>query len=506
MLFRAIGRGVWSFGAGALVLLGSSATSYAQQALPNMDDITCYKPNEFCSSDPNGWAEAQVYSTSRSVCRLKIYAARPGFPEQLHGVCTGWLVDVANRDDLVITSLHCVELGPGAFGGNVARPPRGSSGSCVPSKCEPPPNQPPGVGPQYFVTRVVCEFVLEYGPDCDCENTGGAPCDPLNSCDTPESVTCTTPLVWESTTWADGGDGCDWVLLKLNPNAAGVLPGGFLPELMLGSHQLPKDLVMPQHPEGRCKEIADGIAKGIYDACDFAHDVEAQEGSSGSPLMYLNNGVPEVMGVLHGVIVGGDPPAGIVIGDGVAVDAARVSASIAVAIARVDAPPEEDCIPGGGGGSVPTQGSGGGGTWPGTLPGSPLIAPLNISVPAASTRVVGVKLRGLTHTWIGDVHMVLEEPLGTRHNVVCRPGSNGSNAGFNCDYAGDYVILGGAYTGNCPGRAVASTSPPVSTSSTSARGRTAPPASPTRRSRTSRCPMECGSCVSTTGRAATSER
>jgi subtilisin-like proprotein convertase family protein len=84
---------------------------------------------------------------------------------------------------------------------------------------------------------------------------------------------------------------------------------------------------------------------------------------------------------------------------------------------------------------APSGGTGGGGAYPTTLPPTPMISTLAVaSVPAGSTCVTEVKLFGLTHTWIGDLQWVLEDPAGVKHNLQYR-------ALGNCDYYGDYVIV-----------------------------------------------------------------
>jgi subtilisin-like proprotein convertase family protein len=92
------------------------------------------------------------------------------------------------------------------------------------------------------------------------------------------------------------------------------------------------------------------------------------------------------------------------------------------------------CTTGGSGGPFPTAGTGDG-TYPTTLPSAPLIQTLNATPPAGATILTELVLHGMTHTFIGDVQFVLEDPSGTKHNIFNRPG-------FGCDYSGDYTFIG----------------------------------------------------------------
>ncbi len=93
------------------------------------------------------------------------------------------------------------------------------------------------------------------------------------------------------------------------------------------------------------------------------------------------------------------------------------------------------------GGLVPLSGTGGGGTFPGTLPTSVSLYPLTVaSLPPGATVVTEVKFFGFTHTWVNDVHLVLEDPSGGRHNLLVR------RAG-SCDFNGDYAIVPACTTG-----------------------------------------------------------
>ena len=95
------------------------------------------------------------------------------------------------------------------------------------------------------------------------------------------------------------------------------------------------------------------------------------------------------------------------------------------------------CEVGGTGGLIPATGTGGGGTFPTTLPASNSFT-LNVaSVPAGATVVTEVKMIGLTHTWLADVSWVITDPSGTSHMLWCR----GPTGISSCDYNGNYTIV-----------------------------------------------------------------
>jgi hypothetical protein len=95
------------------------------------------------------------------------------------------------------------------------------------------------------------------------------------------------------------------------------------------------------------------------------------------------------------------------------------------------------CEVGGSGGLIPATGTGGGGTFPTTLPAANSFT-LNVaSIPAGATAVTEVKMIGLTHTWLADVSWVITDPSGTSHMLWCR----GPTGISSCDYNGDYTIV-----------------------------------------------------------------
>ena len=93
------------------------------------------------------------------------------------------------------------------------------------------------------------------------------------------------------------------------------------------------------------------------------------------------------------------------------------------------------------GGTIPDNT---GGTWPTTLPTGFMLSTVNVTVPVAD--VVSVALDGFDHTWLGDVHVILETPAGVRHNVMHRPGFTGTGFGNSGDPGGSphiFVETGG---------------------------------------------------------------
>jgi len=97
------------------------------------------------------------------------------------------------------------------------------------------------------------------------------------------------------------------------------------------------------------------------------------------------------------------------------------------------------CVTGGAGGSF---GPGSAGTWDATLPSSPFVSPLAVTVPGGATVLNAVVLHGLSHTWGGDVHVVLQDPGGQSYNILVRSDAT-SPAGGGCAeaFSGDYTIV-----------------------------------------------------------------
>ncbi len=98
------------------------------------------------------------------------------------------------------------------------------------------------------------------------------------------------------------------------------------------------------------------------------------------------------------------------------------------------------CVTGGGGGVIPASGTGDG-VWPGTLPTFPMVSTLNVTVPSGATVLNSVKLNGLSHTWVGDVQVVLQNPAGAEFNIFHRLQSVAGSVGCSGDLAGDFQFF-----------------------------------------------------------------
>lgn len=93
------------------------------------------------------------------------------------------------------------------------------------------------------------------------------------------------------------------------------------------------------------------------------------------------------------------------------------------------------------GGLIPAAGTGGGGTWQTVLPTSPLVSTVNVPVGIASIQSVVLNI-STTHTWIGDLQVVLFDPNGVGYNIFVRPGSVNGSVGSSGDLlAGQYTFV-----------------------------------------------------------------
>jgi subtilisin-like proprotein convertase family protein len=120
------------------------------------------------------------------------------------------------------------------------------------------------------------------------------------------------------------------------------------------------------------------------------------------------------------------------------------------------------CALGGPGGAFPAAGAVTG-VWDASLPTGELFSSLNVVLPPGATVLNSVRLNGLSHTWSGDCHVVLQDPSGAMHNILVRSDSSSSTGGgCGADFGGNYVIVdpltGGPCSGNmsmgCPGTVV----------------------------------------------------
>src|SRR5262245_49045854 len=91
------------------------------------------------------------------------------------------------------------------------------------------------------------------------------------------------------------------------------------------------------------------------------------------------------------------------------------------------------------GGLIPASGTGGGGVWPTILPPQPFASSARSDhFPFA---IISVTLTGVTHTWIGDLQIVLVDPAGNAHNVLHRPGFTGVGFGSSADFIGGTYVF-----------------------------------------------------------------
>ena len=123
--------------------------------------------------------------------------------------------------------------------------------------------------------------------------------------------------------------------------------------------------------------------------------------------------------------------------------------TVGAAIAALNHVSSAQCVGGGPGGTFPGAGAVTG-VWDNSLPTLPLTASLAVTVPAGATVLNSVKLNGLTHTFGGDVHVVLQDPSGASYNILVRsdatsPTGGGCPAAFN----GNYEIVDPINVGAC---------------------------------------------------------
>ncbi|HTF89692.1 MAG TPA: hypothetical protein VK843_14855 [Planctomycetota bacterium] len=91
-------------------------------------------------------------------------------------------------------------------------------------------------------------------------------------------------------------------------------------------------------------------------------------------------------------------------------------------------------------GAIPPIGTGGGVYSSHSLCTPDSYLSSTLIVPVAVDSVDQITLTGLTHTWVGDLQVVLVDPMGTGHNILVRPGFNSAGVVGN---SGD--CTGGAY-------------------------------------------------------------
>lgn len=80
-----------------------------------------------------------------------------------------------------------------------------------------------------------------------------------------------------------------------------------------------------------------------------------------------------------------------------------------------------------------------GGTWPTVLPATFLSQ--TFQVPDDVVSIYGIELTGLSHTYIGDLQIVLISPSGAGYNIVHRPGFTGTGFGSGASFSGTYAFM-----------------------------------------------------------------
>jgi hypothetical protein len=94
---------------------------------------------------------------------------------------------------------------------------------------------------------------------------------------------------------------------------------------------------------------------------------------------------------------------------------------------------------------IPASGTGGGGTYPTTLPGTPAISTVTVS--AAVVNIDSIVINDIAHTWSGDTQATLADPNGVEHLIWLRPGLSATGGfGSSGDFTGTITMVesGGA--------------------------------------------------------------
>jgi subtilisin-like proprotein convertase family protein len=99
----------------------------------------------------------------------------------------------------------------------------------------------------------------------------------------------------------------------------------------------------------------------------------------------------------------------------------------------------------GAGSLIPASGTGGGGSYPTTLPGTPAISTVTVS--AAVVNIDSIVINDIAHTWSGDTQATLADPNGVEHLIWLRPGLAATGGfGSSGDFTGTITMVesGGA--------------------------------------------------------------
>jgi hypothetical protein len=262
-----------------------------------LDDIHCLGDGVAgaCPDDAN------KFTAGTAVARLYVTFVDKKTREEDMSFCTGFLIAYANRQDLIMTAAHCLEDDEAVTTAIDAEfdalyPLIGGTCNCHSANPSVPPcdiaanpcDSPDSSGPGGAMTPATCgDGAIDPGEACDPDAvpTGcppGAMCRSNCICEVP----CSGPVCHAVNWQIDPNMDCDWGLIKCDavPNA------GNRHRLPLAAFDPGSDSIyIPQHPDGRCKEIEINVADDRVAGCSFSHLVDTQGGSSGAPVIRTSN-------------------------------------------------------------------------------------------------------------------------------------------------------------------------------------------------------------------------
>ncbi len=131
--------------------------------------------------------------------------------------------------------------------------------------------------------------------------------------------------------------------------------------------------------------------------------------------------------------------------------------AVAAAVAMAPAASAQFTV-GGAGGDVPLADTGTSGDRCTTLPNDLASFPASSPVPAGAMSITSVELIGFTHTWVGDIKVVLRDPNGDGYNLISRLNADTmgcTGAGDSSDFGGDYTFVSAGGGGDLLAEAVA---------------------------------------------------
>jgi hypothetical protein len=107
------------------------------------------------------------------------------------------------------------------------------------------------------------------------------------------------------------------------------------------------------------------------------------------------------------------------------------------------------------------------------LPNIPATNTSSVVISLGVASINSITIHGLTHTWLGDTHAVLEDPSGNEHNIYVRPGLfTTSPFGNQGDFAGgDYTFIESGAPNNLPTTSSPVVNPPPESTTRPSRDR-----------------------------------